>query len=468
MKHVHILAALPIAIALGSGCSTFHGYETTLPGDSRPNADVGGPYRIVELTSNQVGLDGTMMLHPFYRGSCSGASMTRYLAERYPGTFSSDDSATPLVVQLTVAHEHVTCFFQSLAGVLTLGSVPAKAIERERMTAAFMLPSEETTEPFPWEVRLKRLYNVNPLAAGFLTAEKGWYSGYPREAPSQRARGTPDPMIVADFSAAWKFNEKVRNGTATKADQEDSDERSFWSRVSSATGSARLREYAGAAVIEALNRLSPEERAALKNNAVAREAQNRLASEKGGAPRDSIVPLSTSTNISPLTLITDYPVRKPDVPLGRDALVGTWKGHETVDIIHSGDSKKTTSPVMLRHHTYEFKSNGKYVATSFTASSGIGSGEGKSEGTWSYADGKLTIMGPPLPGSKTKTTFTTEVAWFGRDEIQIRQIPFTKDETFVTTTTTVGENGCFTTIIRNKAGDIVTTIRGTPIELKRK
>lgn len=279
MKTKHVsFPALALALALASGCSSFHGYETTLPGEARPNADVGGPYRIVEMRSDQISPDGTALFHPYHRKSCSGASMTRYLAERYPGTFSTDDSATPIVVRHTVAHEYEECFAQRLAGVLTLGSVPAKSLVRERMTTAFLLPSEETTEPYPWEVLVKRLYNVNPLAAGAFTAERGWYSGYPLDASSMAGRGTPDPMLVADRAAAFDFHDKDRKGTATQADREDSDERSFWSRMSSETGATRLREYAGTAIVEALNRLPPEERAALKDNLAAREAQKRADS----------------------------------------------------------------------------------------------------------------------------------------------------------------------------------------------
>lgn len=449
-KHVSVLLpVLALALALGSGCSTFHGYETSLPEDVKPDVGLEGRFRIAEMSCRCVSMDGSAL--PGSPETSGGESaMNAYLAEKFPETFSTDDSATPLVVRQTIAHgpmeSNVARAF--VGSFLTLGCLPSTSIVKKRMTTAFLLPSEETTEPYEWEVRINHLYNVNFIASAAYRPEDGWYRGYPLEASFSAAgpviSGTRDPVIAADFTADKEFGDKVLDGIATAEDHDASRERVFWRQVSPEVGTARWREYAGAAIVEALNRLSSEEKSALKNNLAARTAAADASLLDG--------------------LFSDYPLRKPVGAFGRDAILGKWEGENKTETLNSGFAKEYGMAPRISKHVrsvYEFREDGTYVATVRAD----GASESEQEGKWSYANGILTTE-IKLPGTGKPFSCNMQVAWFGPDEFELREIAGTRKVYSATTVTTVEENGVYTST-SSFGGGMKTVVRGTPTALKR-
>lgn len=449
MKSSAFLAGAASALALASGCTSFHGYETSLPSDVKPGPDFGGPYRIVEVSAKFVSAEGGA-LPGRPTPAVDGTILTRHLADKHPGAFSTEKAATPLVVRQTICGDvdFSDSTWTAFANMLSFGFVPQKMATPRALTTSFLLPADETTEPYKWNLRVNIHHNVNLLKAASYSQADGWYPGMPLEASLlQGVTGTKDPVIAEDYKADKAFSDKVIARTATKEDHAASSDRIFWQQLSPDVGSGRWHEYAGEAIVEALNRLSPDERAALKNNLAARLA-----------------------DCDPTLLdgcFADYPVRETIAPLGREALIGTWTGSRSTELLQrramGGIDVGIVQPPRQSFQTkcsYTFNADGTFACTTTREDTGA---EHASEGRWSYANGKLTTVQDVIGN---EVTTEREVRWYGPAEFELVETPGTKSFLGGETTVTVAANGVSTASYGFSGSKSVT--KTTPILLKRK
>lgn len=449
MKSSAVLAGAASALVLASGCTSFHGYETSLPSDVKPGPDFGGPYRIVEVSAKFVSAEGGA-LPGRPTPAVDGTILTRHLADKHPGAFSTERSATPLVVRQTICGDvdFSDSTWTGVANLLSFGFVPQKMATPKALTTSFLLPANETTEPYKWDLRVNIHHNVNLLKAASYSQEDGWYPGFPLEgSPLVGITGTKDPVIAEDYKADKAFSDKVIARTATQEDHAASSDRIFWQQLSREVGSGRWHEYAGEAIVEAINRLSPDERAALKNNLAARLA-----------------------DCDPTLLdecFADYPVREPIAPLGREALIGTWTGSQSTELLQrramGGIDVGIVQPPRQSFQTkcsYTFNADGTFACTTTREDTGA---EHASEGRWSYANGKLTTVQDVIGN---EVTTEREVRWYGPAEFELVETPGTKSFLGGETTVTVAANGVSTASYGFSGSKSVT--KTTPILLKRK